>query len=37
VPVPARRRRGNGERLTVRGARANNLKDVDGLASRSAR
>ena len=29
VPVPARRRPGNGKRLTVRGARAHNLKDVD--------
>ena len=28
VPVPAKRRRGNGKKLTVRGARANNLKDV---------
>ncbi|HEY0414006.1 MAG TPA: excinuclease ABC subunit UvrA [Allosphingosinicella sp.] len=28
VPVPAKRRKGNGRKLTVRGARANNLKDV---------
>ncbi|HEX8669593.1 MAG TPA: excinuclease ABC subunit UvrA, partial [Allosphingosinicella sp.] len=28
VAVPAVRRRGNGKKLTVRGARANNLKDV---------
>jgi excinuclease ABC subunit A len=28
VPVPARRRKGNGRKLTVKGARANNLKDV---------
>ncbi len=28
VPVPAHRRRGSGKRLTVRGARANNLKDI---------
>jgi excinuclease ABC subunit A len=28
VPVPARRRKGSGKKLTVRGARANNLKDV---------
>jgi excinuclease ABC subunit A len=29
IPVPARRRRGNGEWLTVRGARENNLKGID--------
>jgi excinuclease ABC subunit A len=29
IPVPKRRRKGNGKRLVVRGARANNLKDVD--------
>jgi excinuclease ABC subunit A len=29
VAVPARRRRGSGEWLTVRGARENNLRDVD--------
>jgi excinuclease ABC subunit A len=29
IAVPARRRAGNGHRLTVRGARANNLKDLD--------
>ncbi|MDB5668461.1 MAG: uvrA, partial [Alphaproteobacteria bacterium] len=28
VPLPARRRKGNGRKLTVKGARANNLKDV---------
>ncbi|MFL6844506.1 MAG: excinuclease ABC subunit UvrA [Allosphingosinicella sp.] len=28
VPVPAKRRKGNGRKLTVKGARANNLKDV---------
>src|ERR1019366_872971 len=28
VPVPARRRRGNGQALTVRGARENNLRNV---------
>ena len=28
VAVPAKRRKGNGRKLTVRGARANNLKDV---------
>ncbi|HEY0028009.1 MAG TPA: excinuclease ABC subunit UvrA [Allosphingosinicella sp.] len=28
VAVPATRRKGNGKKLTVRGARANNLKDV---------
>jgi excinuclease ABC subunit A len=29
VPVPARRRKGSGEWLTVRGARENNLRDID--------
>jgi excinuclease ABC subunit A len=29
IPVPKRRRKGNGKKLVVRGARANNLKDVD--------
>jgi excinuclease ABC subunit A len=29
VPVPHRRRRGNGEWITVRGARENNLKGID--------
>ena len=29
IPVPARRRRGNGEVLTLYGATGNNLKDVD--------
>ena len=28
VPVPARRRKGNGRKLTVKGARANNLRGV---------
>ncbi len=28
VPLPARRRKGSGKKLTVKGARANNLKDV---------
>jgi len=28
VPLPAQRRKGNGKKLTVKGARANNLKDV---------
>jgi excinuclease ABC subunit A len=28
VPIPKTRRKGNGKKLTVRGARANNLKDV---------
>jgi excinuclease ABC subunit A len=28
VAVPAKRRKGNGKKLTVKGARANNLKDV---------
>ncbi len=29
IPMPSERRRGNGKKLVVRGARANNLKDVD--------
>src|SRR5438477_8968504 len=29
IPVPARRRKGNGKQLLVRGAQANNLKDID--------
>ncbi|HUE66807.1 MAG TPA: hypothetical protein VMP38_01400, partial [Candidatus Acidoferrum sp.] len=29
IPVPAQRRKGNGKRLVVRGARANNLKNID--------
>ena len=29
IPVPARRRRGNGETLTLYGARGNNLKSID--------
>jgi excinuclease ABC subunit A len=29
IPVPSRRRAGNGARLVVRGARENNLKDLD--------
>ncbi len=29
VPVPARRRRGNGRALVVRGAREHNLRDID--------
>ncbi|MGH7910144.1 MAG: excinuclease ABC subunit UvrA, partial [Candidatus Dormibacteraceae bacterium] len=29
IAVPEKRRRGNGKRLVVRGARANNLKDLD--------
>ena len=29
VPIPARRRKGNGKSLVVRGARAHNLKDID--------
>jgi excinuclease ABC subunit A len=29
IPVPAKRRKGSGRRLVVRGARANNLKDID--------
>jgi excinuclease ABC subunit A len=29
IPVPTQRRKGNGKKLVVRGARANNLKDID--------
>ncbi|MDQ2923186.1 MAG: excinuclease ABC subunit UvrA, partial [Candidatus Dormibacteraeota bacterium] len=29
IPIPAKRRSGNGKRLVIRGARANNLKDLD--------
>src|SRR5216683_2529605 len=29
IPVPARRRKGNGRRLAIRGAQANNLKSID--------
>ncbi|HYU62428.1 MAG TPA: excinuclease ABC subunit UvrA [Verrucomicrobiae bacterium] len=29
IPVPRQRRKGNGKKLVVRGARANNLKDID--------
>jgi excinuclease ABC subunit A len=29
IPVPRKRRAGNGKKLVVRGARANNLKDID--------
>jgi len=29
IPVPRHRRAGNGKRLVIRGARANNLKDID--------
>ena len=29
IPVPAQRRKGNGKKLTIKGARANNLKDID--------
>jgi excinuclease ABC subunit A len=29
IPMPAKRRKGNGKSLVVRGARANNLKDID--------
>jgi excinuclease ABC subunit A len=29
IPIPERRRKGNGKKLVIRGARANNLKDVD--------
>jgi excinuclease ABC subunit A len=29
IPIPQRRRAGNGKRLVIRGARANNLKDID--------
>ena len=29
IPVPAHRRKGNGKKLVIKGARANNLKDID--------
>jgi excinuclease ABC subunit A len=29
IPMPAKRRKGNGQKLVIRGARANNLKDID--------
>ncbi len=29
IPLPAERRKGNGERLVIRGAQQNNLKDID--------
>src|SRR5438270_5182244 len=29
IPIPARRRKGNGKQLVIRGAAANNLKDID--------
>ncbi len=29
IPMPAKRRQGNGKRVVIRGARANNLKDID--------
>jgi excinuclease ABC subunit A len=29
IPLPEKRRKGSGKRLVVRGARANNLKDID--------
>src|SRR5665213_2214600 len=29
IPIPPRRRAGNGKQLVIRGARANNLKDID--------
>ncbi len=29
IPMPARRRKGNGKQLVIRGARANNLKEID--------
>jgi excinuclease ABC subunit A len=29
IPVPAQRRKGNGKKLVIRGAQANNLKDID--------
>ncbi len=29
IPVPERRRKGNGKRLAIRGAQANNLKSID--------
>ncbi|MCL2748171.1 MAG: excinuclease ABC subunit UvrA, partial [Oscillospiraceae bacterium] len=31
IPVPAARRRGNGNRLIIRGARENNLKQIDAV------
>jgi excinuclease ABC subunit A len=29
IPMPEKRRKGNGKRLVIRGAQANNLKDID--------
>ncbi len=29
VPIPKRRRKGNGKKITIRGARENNLKNID--------
>ncbi|HEY0831034.1 MAG TPA: excinuclease ABC subunit UvrA, partial [Candidatus Dormibacteraeota bacterium] len=29
IPIPPQRRKGNGKKLVIRGARANNLKDID--------
>jgi excinuclease ABC subunit A len=29
IPIPRKRRAGNGKKLVIRGARANNLKDID--------
>src|SRR6266581_2247593 len=29
IPMPTERRKGNGKKLVIRGARANNLKDID--------
>ena len=29
IPIPEHRRRGNGRKLVIRGAKANNLKDID--------
>src|SRR6266704_3425368 len=29
IPMPSERRKGNGKKLVIRGARANNLKDID--------
>ena len=29
IPMPAKRRKGNGAALTIKGARQNNLKDID--------
>ena len=29
IPIPAERRKGNGQKLTIRGARENNLKNID--------